>query len=59
MAREAASEAGITAEFVKVTDMGQILEYDLLSTPGLMVNGKVVASGRIPTTAELQGWLTA
>jgi small redox-active disulfide protein 2 len=59
VAREAASEAGITAEFVKVTDMGQILEYDLLSTPGLMVNGKVVASGRIPTKAEIQGWLTA
>lgn len=59
VAREAASEAGIAAEFVKVTDMGQILEYDLLSTPGLMVNGKVVASGRIPTKAEIQGWLTA
>ncbi|WP_101101935.1 thioredoxin family protein [Macromonas bipunctata] len=59
VAREAASEAGITAEFVKVTDMGQILEYDLLSTPGLVVNGKVVASGRIPTKAEIQGWLTA
>lgn len=59
VAREAASEAGITAEFVKVTDMGQILEYDLLSTPGLVVNGKVVASGRIPTRAEIQGWLTA
>lgn len=59
VAREAASEAGITAEFVKVTDIGQILEYDLLSTPGLVVNGKVVASGRIPTKAEIQGWLTA
>ena len=59
VAREAASEAGITAEFVKVTDMGQILEYDLLSTPGLVVNGKVVASGRIPTKAEIQGWPTA
>ncbi len=59
VACEAASEAGIAAEFVKVTDMGQILQYDLLSTPGLVVNDKVVASGRIPTKAEIQGWLAA
>lgn len=59
VAREAATEAGVAAEFVKVTDMGQILEYDLLSTPGLVINEKVVSSGRIPTKAEVQGWLAA
>ncbi len=59
VAREAASSAHLQAEFVKVTNMNDILAYDLLSTPGLVVNGKLVSSGRIPTVAEVQKWLIA
>lgn len=59
VAREAASEAGVQADFVKVTDMMEIMNYDLLSTPGLVINEKVVSSGRIPTKGEIQGWLSA
>lgn len=59
VARDAVAEAGVQAEFVKVTDMMQIMEYDLLSTPGLVINEKVVSSGRIPTKAEVQQWLAA
>lgn len=58
-AREAASSAGLDAEFVKVTDMKAILAYDLLSTPGLVINEKVVCSGRVPTQAEIVGWMRA
>lgn len=59
VAREAATNAGREASFVKVTDMKEILAYDLLSTPALVINEKVVSSGRIPTVAEVQGWLAA
>lgn len=59
VAREAAAAAAIEADFIKVTDMQAIMAYDLLSTPGLVVNEKVVSSGRIPTLAEVRGWLTA
>ena len=54
VAREAASRANLPAEFVKVTEMKDIMAYDLLSTPGLVVNEKLVSSGRIPTLAEMQ-----
>ncbi|NWF44637.1 thioredoxin family protein [Hydrogenophaga sp. D2P1] len=58
VAREAATASHIEAEFLKVTDMQQIMAYDLLSTPGLVVNEKLVSSGRIPTVAEVQKWLS-
>lgn len=58
-AREAATAAGVAAEFVKVTDLNEILAYDLLATPGLVIDEKVVSSGRIPTQAEIRQWLAA
>ena len=54
VAREAASRSNLPAEFVKVTEMKDIMAYDLLSTPGLVINEKLVSSGRIPTVAEVQ-----
>ena len=57
VAREAAASAGIDAEFVKVTDMKDIMAYDILSTPGLVIDEKLVSSGRIPTQAEIRQWL--
>ena len=59
VSREAAAAAGVEADFVKVTDMEAILAYELLSTPGLVIDDKLVSSGRIPTKAEIQGWLGA
>lgn len=59
VAREAAAAAGLQAEFVKVTDMKAIMAYELLATPGLVINDKLVSSGRIPTQAEIRQWMTA
>ena len=59
VARAAAAGAGLEADFVKVTDVNAIMEYDLLSTPGLVINEKLVSSGRIPTQAEVQQWMAA
>ncbi len=59
IARKAASDAKIEAEFVKVTDYNEILAYDILTTPGLVINEKVVSSGRIPSPASVAQWMTA
>jgi small redox-active disulfide protein 2 len=47
----------IEAEVLKVTDYQEITDYGILSTPGLVVNEKVVSSGRIPSEAEITTWL--
>ena len=56
-AKKAVAEAGIKAEIVKVTDIAKIVEYGVMSTPALVINGKVKSSGRIPDTNEITGWL--
>jgi small redox-active disulfide protein 2 len=57
LAKEVAGEMGIEATFVKVTDMKKILAHEILGTPGLVIDGKVVSSGRIPTKAEVTTWV--
>lgn len=48
----------LQAEIIKVTEYPEIMKYGILSTPGLVVNEKIVSSGRIPTPAEVSIWLS-
>ncbi len=41
-------------DFDLISDIGEILTLGVMSTPALMINGKVVTSGRIPTVAEVK-----
>ena len=59
IARAAVAELGAEAQIEKITDTEAILAWDVLKTPGLVVNGKLVSSGRIPTTATIAEWIRA
>jgi small redox-active disulfide protein 2 len=59
IARQVAAEKGIEAEFEDVKDFAEIMKYGVMSTPALVVDEKVVCSGRVPSVDEVAGWLTA
>ena len=55
--RQALEMMGMQAEVIEVTDYNQINNYNILITPGLVINEKVVCAGRIPTEGEVMTWL--
>ena len=57
LSREAVANMGIEAEVIKVTEHPAIMAYNILSTPGLVINEKVVSAGRIPSEAEISTFL--
>ncbi len=57
-AREAVAMAGVDAEIVKVTDYRQIHAYGVMTTPGLVIDGRVMSAGRIPVPGDIAEWLT-
>ena len=49
---------GVEAEIIKVTEYPDIMAYNIMSTPGLVINEKVVSAGRIPSPAEVKTFIT-
>ena len=56
--REVIAELGVDASIVEVKDIKKMMEYPILSTPGLVIDEKVVCSGRIPSKAEVTTFIT-
>ena len=56
--KEVVKELGIDAEIEDVKDIKKIMEYPILTTPGLVINEKLVCSGRVPTKAEVNTFIT-
>jgi small redox-active disulfide protein 2 len=54
---QAAKEAGVEIELEKVTDLAQIISFGILSTPGVVIDGKVVHSGGIPGPDQIRDWV--
>jgi small redox-active disulfide protein 2 len=55
--RQALDEMGIEATVTKVTDFSDIMTYDIVTTPGLVIEEQVVSSGRVPSKAEITSML--
>jgi small redox-active disulfide protein 2 len=57
-AQRAVAQSGVAATLTKVESMEEIASFGILRTPGLVIDGTVVASGRIPLTAEIVTMIT-
>jgi small redox-active disulfide protein 2 len=57
-AHQAVAMAGVEAEVVKITDYADIMARGVMSTPGLVIDGKVVSVGRVPSAGDIAEWLS-
>lgn len=57
-AREVVKDLAIEATVEEVKDMKKIMQYPILTTPGLVIDDKLVCSGRVPTKAEVTTFIT-
>jgi small redox-active disulfide protein 2 len=58
VARKAIADLALEAEVIKVTDFKDIMAYNIMSTPGLVINEKLVCAGRVPSQAEVTTFMT-
>ena len=56
-AKKAVAEAGVKAEIIKVTEIEKIIDYGVMSTPAIVIDGKMKSSGKIPDVSEIKKWL--
>jgi small redox-active disulfide protein 2 len=56
--REVVKEMGVDVQVEDIKDFKQIIQYPILSTPGLVIDEKLVVSGRVPTKAEVTTFIT-
>lgn len=54
---EAVAQMNVDADIQKIEDIQEIMSYGVLSTPGLVVNGEVKVSGRVPSVNEIKDML--
>lgn len=58
LTREVVEQNGIDASIAKVEDIMEIMKYGVMATPALVVDGKVIIKGRIPSSEEIKEALT-
>lgn len=59
LVRDALAELDIAADVEHIKDLKRFAAMGVLMTPGLVINGRVACQGRLPSRAELKGWLTS
>jgi small redox-active disulfide protein 2 len=56
--REVLAQNGIDATLIKVEDIAEIMKFNIMTTPALVVDNKVVIKGRVPSAEEIKQVLT-
>ncbi len=54
---QAAKAKGLDVTLTKVEDLKDIMSYGVMSTPGVVINGKVVHAGGVPSRDKIEQWL--
>lgn len=57
LTQEVIQELGISAEISKVTNINEIIDYGVMVTPALVIDGDVKVAGKIPSKEEITGWI--
>jgi small redox-active disulfide protein 2 len=57
LVEEAVKELGVSAEIIKVTDINKIIDYGVMVTPALVIDGGVIVAGKIPSKEEIIKWI--
>ncbi len=55
--RKTAENKGVAIQLEKVEDIGQIMSFGVMSTPGVVIDGQVVHAGGVPDKAKVESWL--
>jgi small redox-active disulfide protein 2 len=58
LTRKVVMENGIDAEITKIDDIVEIMKFNIMTTPALVINGKVVAKGRVPSADEIKQFIS-
>ena len=57
LTKEVIQELGISAEIKKITDINKIIDYGVMITPALVIDGDVKFAGKIPGKQEITDWI--
>ena len=55
--QEAVADAGIEAKVVKITDFVEMAQLGVLSTPAIVIDGKIMCVGKVPSKSEVLAWI--
>lgn len=54
---EVAKAQGVEVQLEKIEDLKEIMKYGIMSTPGVVIDGRVVHAGGMPARSKVEGWL--
>ena len=58
MIEQVAKDKGVAVTLAKVEDLREIMGYGVMSTPGVVIDGKVVHAGGVPSRGKVEQWLS-